>query len=64
MEVTHNKGKPFKPVTKAETEAAVALLEKAQEEKEYQAELKRQMREEKERQDELDRRQREAEESC
>ncbi len=40
----------------------VALLEKAQEEKEYQAELKRQMREEKERQDELDRRQREAEE--
>ena len=42
----------------------VALLEKAQEEKEYQAELKRQMREEKERQDELDRRQREAEESC
>ncbi|KLN96697.1 type I DNA topoisomerase [Moellerella wisconsensis] len=29
MEVTHNKGKPFKPVTKAETEAAVALLEKA-----------------------------------
>lgn len=36
----------------------VALLEKAQEEKEYQAELKRQMREEKERQDELDRRQR------
>ncbi|EPL0050196.1 GIY-YIG nuclease family protein [Escherichia coli] len=40
----------------------VALLEKAQEEKEYQAELKRQMREEKDRQDELDRRQREAEE--
>ncbi|EOT3396417.1 GIY-YIG nuclease family protein [Escherichia coli] len=40
----------------------VALLEKAQEEKEYQAELKRQIREEKERQDELDRRQREAEE--
>ncbi|MCZ5660458.1 hypothetical protein O5623_17590 [Escherichia coli] len=40
----------------------MALLEKAQEEKEYQAELKRQMREEKERQDELDRRQREAEE--
>lgn len=39
----------------------VALLEKAQEEKEYQAELKRQMREEKERQDELDRQQREAE---
>lgn len=31
----------------------VALLEKAQEEKEYQAELKRQMREEKQRQDEL-----------
>ncbi|CAI1880030.1 MULTISPECIES: GIY-YIG nuclease family protein [Serratia] len=40
----------------------VALLEKAQEEKEYQAELKRQMREEKQRQDELDRQQREAEE--
>ncbi len=40
----------------------MALLEKAQEEKEYQAELKRQMREEKERQDELDRRQREAKE--
>ncbi|MGU9760048.1 GIY-YIG nuclease family protein [Serratia marcescens] len=40
----------------------VALLEKAQEEKEYQAELKRQMREEKQRQDELDRQQQEAEE--
>lgn len=40
----------------------MALLEKAQEEKEYQAELKRQMREEKERQDEPERRQREAEE--
>ena len=40
----------------------VALLEKTQEEKEYQAELKRQMREEKQRQDELDRQQREAEE--
>lgn len=40
----------------------VALLEKAQEEKEYQAELKHQMREEKQRQDELDRQQREAEE--
>lgn len=40
----------------------VALLEKAQEEKEYQAELKRQMREETQRQDELDRQQREAEE--
>lgn len=40
----------------------VALLEKAQEEKEYQAELKRQMREEKQRQDELERQQREAEE--
>ncbi|WP_185922729.1 GIY-YIG nuclease family protein [Hafnia paralvei] len=40
----------------------VALLEKAQEEKEYQAELKRQMREEKQRQDELDKQQREAEE--
>ena len=40
----------------------VALLEKAQEEKEYQAELKRQMREEKQRQDELDRQQREAKE--
>ncbi|MEZ0533699.1 GIY-YIG nuclease family protein [Enterobacter sp. KB-221C9] len=40
----------------------VALLEKAQEEKEFQAELKRQMREEKQRQDELDRQQREAEE--
>ncbi len=40
----------------------VAFLEKAQEEKEYQAELKRQMREEKQRQDELDRQQREAEE--
>lgn len=40
----------------------VALLEKAQEEKEYQAELKRQMREEKQRQDELDQQQREAEE--
>nr|WP_318379858.1 GIY-YIG nuclease family protein [uncultured Enterobacter sp.] len=42
----------------------VALLEKAQEEKEYQAELKRQMREEKQRQDELDRQQREAEEEA
>lgn len=40
----------------------VALLEKAQEEKENQAEIKRQMREEKQRQDELDRQQREAEE--
>ena len=40
----------------------IALLEKAQEEKEAQAELKRQMREEKQRQDELERRQREAEE--
>lgn len=40
----------------------VALLEKAQEEKEHQAELKRLMREEKQRQDELDRQQREAEE--
>lgn len=40
----------------------VALLEKAQEEKEYQAEIKRQMREEKQRQDELDQQQREAEE--
>ncbi|GKX43676.1 chromosome segregation ATPase [Pectobacterium carotovorum subsp. carotovorum] len=40
----------------------VALLEKAQEEKEYQAELKRQLREEKQRQDELDQQQREAEE--
>lgn len=40
----------------------VALLEKAQEEKDHQAELKRQMREEKQRQDELDRQQREAEE--
>lgn len=40
----------------------VALLEKAQEEKEYQAEIKRQMREEKQRQDELDRQQQEAEE--
>ncbi|MBE4874496.1 MULTISPECIES: GIY-YIG nuclease family protein [Enterobacter] len=40
----------------------VALLEKAQEEKEFQAELKRQMREEKQRQDELDRKQHEAEE--
>lgn len=40
----------------------VALLEKAQEEKEYQAELKRQMREEKQRQDELEQQQREAEE--
>lgn len=40
----------------------VALLEKAQEEKEYQAELKRLMREEKQRQDELDMRQREAQE--
>lgn len=40
----------------------VTLLEKAQEEKEHQAELKRQMREEKQRQDELDRQQREAEE--
>lgn len=40
----------------------VALLERAQEEKESQAELKRQMREEKQRQDELDRQQREAEE--
>lgn len=39
----------------------VALLEKAQEEKEYEAELKRQMREEKQRQDELDRQQRETE---
>ncbi|MEN0581225.1 GIY-YIG nuclease family protein [Phytobacter palmae] len=39
----------------------VAQLEKAQEEKEYQAELKRQMREEKQRQDELEQ-QREAEE--
>lgn len=42
----------------------VALLEKAQEEKEYQAELKRQMREEKQRQDELDRQQQEAEEEA
>lgn len=40
----------------------VALLEKAQGEKEYQAEIKRQMREEKQRQDELDRQQQEAEE--
>lgn len=40
----------------------VAMLEKAQEEKAYQAELKRQMREEKQRQDELDQQQREAEE--
>jgi len=40
----------------------VAVLEKAQELKEEQAELKRQMREEKQRQDELDRQQREAEE--
>lgn len=40
----------------------VALLEKAMEEKEYQAEIKRQMREEKQRQDELDRQQQEAEE--
>nr|WP_275993244.1 GIY-YIG nuclease family protein [Enterobacter asburiae] len=40
----------------------VALLEKAQEEKDHQAELKRQMREDKQRQDELDRQQREAEE--
>ncbi|MCK7318576.1 GIY-YIG nuclease family protein [Enterobacter cloacae] len=40
----------------------VALLEKAQEEKEYQAELKRQMREEKQRQDDLEQQQREAEE--
>ncbi|HGH4634875.1 GIY-YIG nuclease family protein [Enterobacter bugandensis] len=40
----------------------VALLEKAQEEKEFQAELNRQMREEKQRQDELDRQQHEAEE--
>ncbi|MFS3572740.1 GIY-YIG nuclease family protein [Klebsiella pneumoniae] len=40
----------------------VALLEKAQEEKEYQAELKRQIREEKQRQDELEQQQREAEE--
>lgn len=40
----------------------VALLEKSQEEKDHQAELKRQMREEKQRQDELDRQQREAEE--
>ncbi|MBB1199806.1 GIY-YIG nuclease family protein [Enterobacteriaceae bacterium 89] len=40
----------------------VALLEKAQEEKDHQAELKRQMREEKQRQDELDRQQQEAEE--
>lgn len=40
----------------------VAMLEKAQEEKEYQAELKRQMREEKQRQDELEQQQREAEE--
>ncbi|MDR3104226.1 MAG: GIY-YIG nuclease family protein [Yokenella regensburgei] len=41
----------------------VAILEKAQEEKEYQDEIKRQMRDEKQRQDELDRRQREAEEA-
>lgn len=40
----------------------VAVLEKAQELKEEQAELKRQMREEKQRQDELDRQQRKAEE--
>lgn len=40
----------------------LALLEKAQEEKDAQAELKRQMREEKQRQDELDRQQQEAEE--
>lgn len=40
----------------------VDLLEKAQAEREHQAELKRQMREEKQRQDELDRQQREAEE--
>lgn len=40
----------------------VELLEKAQEEKDNQAELKRLMREEKQRQDELDRRQQEAEE--
>jgi DNA repair exonuclease SbcCD ATPase subunit len=40
----------------------VTLLEKAQEEKEYQAEIKRQMREEKQRQDDLERQQREAEE--
>lgn len=38
------------------------MLEKAQEEKEYQAEFKRQMREEKDRKDEPDRCQREAEE--
>ncbi|ELT0033777.1 GIY-YIG nuclease family protein [Salmonella enterica] len=41
----------------------VALLEKAQEEKEYQAELKRQMREEKQRQDELEQQQRLLEEA-
>ncbi|MGR6860793.1 GIY-YIG nuclease family protein [Aliivibrio salmonicida] len=40
----------------------ITMLEKAQEEKETQAEIKRQIREEKQRQDELDRRQREAEE--
>lgn len=40
----------------------VVLLEKAQEEKEYQTEIKRKMREEKQRQDELDRQQQEAEE--
>lgn len=39
----------------------VALLEKMQEEKEYQTEIKRQMREEKQRQDELDKQQQEAE---
>jgi len=39
----------------------VTLLEKAQEEKEHQAEIKRQMREEKQREDELERQQREAE---
>jgi len=42
----------------------VAFLQKAQEEKEYQAEIKQQMREEKQRQDELDRQQREAEEEA
>lgn len=38
-----------------------ALLEKAQEEKEYQAEFRRQVHEEKERQDEQDRQQTETE---
>ena len=49
-------------ITFLELEDNADLLEKAQEEKEYQAELKRQMREEKQRQDELEQQQREAEE--